>query len=284
METRKWITRIGSLLVLIGFFLPSVLVSCSGLSALTGGPSVGQSLSLSDLANSPFAKEGILYLVPILLLATLVLTFMSGSSQIQNKNYIWGQVACIVISFVVILITALNLSGQFNNLGGAIEVKPDIGALVILIGYVAAVVGLAGQMSSSGSAAPLFNKPPAWNPPAAAYSPPAPAPVYNPPPAYPPAHAVSYHLELISGKVDQTYIPLQKDNLLIGRGADCDVQLSNPTISRQHVRLRFANDAWFIQDQGSSAGTQVNGKAVSASRLNPGDTISMGDVTFAFKV
>ncbi len=321
MNSRRWITRIGSLLVLFGFFLPSVLVSCSSSIGLPGVSALGQSFSLSELANSPIARQGMLYLVPILILATVVLSFMTANFLKQERSLIWGQLACAVASFLVIVIAAANLSSQMSNLGnlgnlgdlglgdlgdlglstpdlsGLFEVKPDIGAFVLLIGYVLAIVGLAMQLSSSRSGAQgnLYQAP--WSAPApsyppaeayvpqAPYTPPqAPADYYPPPPVPTPAPAANYHLELVSGQVSQTYIPLQKDNILLGRGSECDVQLLNPTISRAHARLRLANNTWFIQDQNSTAGTLINGQPERARALKPGDTITLGEVTYIFKM
>ena len=75
---------------------------------------------------------------------------------------------------------------------------------------------------------------------------------------------------------------IPSDNVLIGRSRACDLQILDPMVSRQHARLRYAQGAWFIQDQGSKAGIYVNGKRVLATRLNPGDTIKLGRTLLRF--
>jgi pSer/pThr/pTyr-binding forkhead associated (FHA) protein len=78
-------------------------------------------------------------------------------------------------------------------------------------------------------------------------------------------------------------LPLTKASLLIGRGSACDLRLDDRSVSRQHARLRYAQGAWFIQDQGSRGGTYVNGAPVTACRLNSGDVIKIGNTSLIFR-
>lgn len=73
------------------------------------------------------------------------------------------------------------------------------------------------------------------------------------------------------------------DGLIIGRGSASGLRLNDPSVSRAHASLRFAQGAWFIQDLGSKSGIIVNGQKVSATRLNPGDQIQIGGSAFIFK-
>ncbi len=75
-----------------------------------------------------------------------------------------------------------------------------------------------------------------------------------------------------------------RDHFTIGRGAGSNLVLNDPKVSRKHVQLRFANDAWFIQDMESSAGTFVNGRRVNGQRLSNGDQIQIGNQAFTFRV
>ena len=53
--------------------------------------------------------------------------------------------------------------------------------------------------------------------------------------------------------------------MMIGRAADqCELVVAHATVSRRHARLVFAGEALQIEDQGSTNGTSVNGKAVTA--------------------
>jgi hypothetical protein len=294
METKKWLTRAGSILILLGFFLPCVLVSCSVPGLSSAVPGASQSFSLSDLANDKTIGQGLLYLVPVMLVMVFVMSFLNFGSR-QNASYmLWGQIGGLGASLLVIVIAAINLNAQVSKiygLGSALgasvkdvfQVNPDYGVLVILIGYVVAGVGLFGQMS--GSHVDYFSPAPApvaaapWGPPPPGlpdYSYNAPPPVYAPPSGGP-------RLEVIAGAPLEVF-PLMGDNVAIGRGSECQIHLSEQSVSRMHARLRFAQGSWFIQDQGSSTGTIINGQPVPAGRLNPGDHIILGGVTLIFKV
>lgn len=73
------------------------------------------------------------------------------------------------------------------------------------------------------------------------------------------------------------------DNYLIGRGSECQVRLSDRSVSRQHARIRYANGRWYIQDLKSAGGTYLNGTKISASPLKPGDRIHIGSTEFEFR-
>lgn len=78
-------------------------------------------------------------------------------------------------------------------------------------------------------------------------------------------------------------VVLLKDNLTIGRGSACDLQLKDPMISRLHARFRFADGQWFIQDASSAHGTFVNGQLVKATHLKAGDRVQIGANEFEIR-
>lgn len=68
--------------------------------------------------------------------------------------------------------------------------------------------------------------------------------------------------------------------LVLGRGNDSDVDLSEDGISRRHCRLWRADDATFlIQDLQSRNGTWVNGQRIDKAKLKDGDQIQVGRST-----
>lgn len=73
-----------------------------------------------------------------------------------------------------------------------------------------------------------------------------------------------------------------QDGLSIGRGSLCNIILKDSSISRKHCIFRFSNNAWYIQDLGSSSGTRVNGRRIEGKKLNSGDKIEIGSNVFIF--
>jgi hypothetical protein len=69
----------------------------------------------------------------------------------------------------------------------------------------------------------------------------------------------------------------------IGRDADCDMVLPDPTISRRHAGLRREASGWMLDDLGSTNGTRLNGWRVRAwVPVRDGDLVSFGAATFVF--
>jgi CheY-like chemotaxis protein len=72
---------------------------------------------------------------------------------------------------------------------------------------------------------------------------------------------------------------------LFGRGADCDVHLFDPALSRHHCRLIWRDDRLLVEDLGSRNGTQVNGQKVTEPRLlAEGDLLKIGASVFAVRL
>ncbi|MCG8453791.1 MAG: FHA domain-containing protein [Spirochaetales bacterium] len=69
------------------------------------------------------------------------------------------------------------------------------------------------------------------------------------------------------------------DQLLIGRDAHCGIVVDDPLVSREHCIIRRIRTAWYIEDLGSTNGTQINAKPLKegkALRLSPEDVIKLG--------
>jgi hypothetical protein len=68
----------------------------------------------------------------------------------------------------------------------------------------------------------------------------------------------------------------------LGRAADSDLTILEPSVSRVHADLE-QGEPWVVRDLGSTAGTFVNGEPVRGSRpLRDGDCVRFGDVAFYF--
>lgn len=80
----------------------------------------------------------------------------------------------------------------------------------------------------------------------------------------------------------QQHVPLTRTIYTLGRRLDCDVVLSDPTVSRRHAQLRWRFGRYVLYDLGSSAGTRVNGHLVAEAVLEPGDVIRLGTVDIIY--
>ena len=84
-----------------------------------------------------------------------------------------------------------------------------------------------------------------------------------------------------SGKVRR--VTLGDDPLTIGRHGDNRVVITDTLASRYHCHIvRSPNGAVMLRDLNSSNGTAVNGHLTNYTRLNTGDTITIGKVRMIF--
>ena len=64
---------------------------------------------------------------------------------------------------------------------------------------------------------------------------------------------------------------------VIGRGAEADIRLDVPLLSRKHARLTVRENDGVIEDLGSSNGTLLDGQPVTrATVLRSGQSIEIG--------
>ena len=74
----------------------------------------------------------------------------------------------------------------------------------------------------------------------------------------------------------------EKEDNFLGRDWECRVVLNDPQCSRKHARVYANEDGWWIEDNGSSNGTFVNGQTVREARLGEGHLIRIGGSSFIF--
>ncbi|NLB71942.1 MAG: FHA domain-containing protein [Chloroflexi bacterium] len=286
MNKWKWLLRGASLLIVVGCFVPAVLVSCnSGMNDLIG-LDVSQGVSLLDIADA--ANQPLLYFIPLLSIAAIVLSFMQKEYGNQAMNYLWGQLAIIVLQVLIMILTLFGIRSDVQAYTfGAFEVTPTIGFYVIVASGFLYLVSWYFQKA-------LINIPPlAHQPPDAKQ---VHQPVDNhqnalpPLPAFQPAEEDIFRpssqpvLMVVSGSLPAGQIPIPNDNFTVGRAPTNQLRLEEATVSRAHAVFRYSQDAWYLQDQNSSAGTYVNGLRIDAVRLNHGDEITIGPYKFQFQI
>lgn len=92
-------------------------------------------------------------------------------------------------------------------------------------------------------------------------------------------------IRVLQGFYEGLEIPVDRDWFVIGRGRGADAVLAEPTISRAHAAIGFdAAEGFFVQDLGSTNGTQVNGQRRKRCPLAADDEIQIGKLRLAVTV
>ena len=148
----------------------------------------------------------------------------------------------------------------------------------------------AAPPSDLGRPASPLNAPPVsgYSPP---HSPPLPPPHAVGHPVAPAAPAVggptvaSARLIGTEGPVEGQEYSVDKPEFTIGRRSDCDIVVSDLSVSRQHARIRQVAGGYLVEDGGSANGTWVNGVRVETTQsLVERDIIRIGKAAFTFHV
>jgi pSer/pThr/pTyr-binding forkhead associated (FHA) protein len=78
-------------------------------------------------------------------------------------------------------------------------------------------------------------------------------------------------------------IPLLKNRFVIGRAADCDLQIQDASVSGRHCELRFDDYQWTLIDLNSRNGVRLNGDIIKKHSVRAGDTIVIGTLRLRLK-
>ncbi len=78
---------------------------------------------------------------------------------------------------------------------------------------------------------------------------------------------------------DMTRVALENLPLTLGRRSTNEVQVLDPTVSRDHARILYDAAEFVIEDLGSTHGTFVNQKRIQRHVLGPNDRIRLGGAT-----
>ena len=97
--------------------------------------------------------------------------------------------------------------------------------------------------------------------------------------------AALYRLELtvLSGPDAGRRCVVDRDVVTVGKLPECDLVLTDPTVSRRHLRISRAEDDGFrLVDLGSTNGTYLSGARVHDARIEAGARFFAGQVEVAF--
>src|SRR5271169_2634047 len=75
---------------------------------------------------------------------------------------------------------------------------------------------------------------------------------------------------------------LSRTEIVLGRGADCDIQIDRDSVSRRHARVFRSGESWSVEDLQSTNGSYVNDVPVTKSVLRDADFLKIGAAIFKF--
>jgi FHA domain len=85
-------------------------------------------------------------------------------------------------------------------------------------------------------------------------------------------------LQIHSGPAPAQVIELKLGTNRLGRAADNDFPLEDPSVSAHHCELVWANDLVTVKDLASTNGTFIGDRPVQCAPLQPGERLRLGDV------
>ncbi len=68
----------------------------------------------------------------------------------------------------------------------------------------------------------------------------------------------------LSENISGQRFALDREEILIGRGSGCHIQIKDPKVSRKHAQITIKTGQLTIEDLDSTQGVLINGEQVSA--------------------
>ncbi len=91
-------------------------------------------------------------------------------------------------------------------------------------------------------------------------------------------------LSLAPGAANVSSLEINKDEISIGRGKNCDIVLTDKKSSRKHTVIRKQGVNFLVVDLQSANGTYLNGVKIQEQSLSGDDVIKIGDTEIQFRV
>jgi diguanylate cyclase (GGDEF)-like protein len=94
-------------------------------------------------------------------------------------------------------------------------------------------------------------------------------------------------LVFLSGDLIAVPIPLEREEVILGRALEADVRINDTQVSRQHARINAVRESpittnYILTDLDSRNGTYINGRRIRRETLENGDKIMIGETILRF--
>jgi len=91
-------------------------------------------------------------------------------------------------------------------------------------------------------------------------------------------------ITILRGPAAGSEYTLEKRRSILGRSAEVEIQIEDPSVSSEHVAFELGADGFGIRDLASTNGVQLNGANILAADLKHGDRISLGECEFQYVI
>lgn len=88
------------------------------------------------------------------------------------------------------------------------------------------------------------------------------------------------HLKGVSADIKDKSFPLHGDRIVLGRADNCDIILTDASVSSEHARLNHDAAGWRVANLLSTNGTFINNVKISNGVIHHGDRLRLGRVEF----
>ncbi len=85
-----------------------------------------------------------------------------------------------------------------------------------------------------------------------------------------------------TGPTMGTRYPISDAPIVIGRAGDCEIRISDHSVSRRHARIQPGADGYYAVDLQSTNGTYINDMPASMYKLKDGDYLRVGNCIYRF--
>src|SRR5436309_4251384 len=96
-------------------------------------------------------------------------------------------------------------------------------------------------------------------------------------------------LVFLRGELLAAPIPLDRNEIVLGRALEADIRINDPRASRLHARISVTHEGdappvYRLNDLGSTNGTLLNGRPVTEATLQDGDKVTIGEHLLRFEL
>lgn len=91
-----------------------------------------------------------------------------------------------------------------------------------------------------------------------------------------------FSLQLVHGPGAPRHYRLDRQEIVLGRSSEADIQIESTDLSRKHLALRREHGQFSVHDLDSRNGVYLNGVRVHSATLFEGDNLQLGPVVLVF--